>query len=195
MLFLARLFLSTNIPGLPPQKGQGPRQPLTGLSGPLLRCANAAAVLRAVMPPAHRAQAAPPGGVAARAFSTGVLPAFQPVTSFAFSFCFRVRLATGSLAWAMPHDPLGWRRVPGQGICEDGGGVAVAGVAPKRRSLPALCTAASRPPPALAVVIALRVAPDDRFAVTAAALRSFLLLPEPGATSLRADAVVRPTAA
>ena len=138
LLFLARFFLSTNIPGLPPQKGQGPRQPLTGLSGPLLRCANAAAVLRAVMPPAHRAQAAPPGGVAARAFSAGVLPAFQPVTSFAFSFCFRVRLATGSLAWAMPHDRLGWRRVPGQGICEDGGGVAVAGVAPKRRSLPAL---------------------------------------------------------
>jgi hypothetical protein len=32
---------------------------------------------------------------------------------------------------------------PGQGICEDGGGVAVAGVASKRSSSPALCTVAT----------------------------------------------------
>jgi hypothetical protein len=43
------------IPDHPPQKRQVPRQPLTGLSCPLLRYANGAPVFRAVMPPAIRA--------------------------------------------------------------------------------------------------------------------------------------------
>jgi len=46
--------------------------------------------------------------------------------------------------------PLNYRRASDQGIYEDVGGVAVAGVAPRSRSSPALCTAATpvspRPP-------------------------------------------------
>ena len=90
------------------------------------------------MPPASRAQGAPPKGVTARAFSAGGLPTLQPVTAFALFFFLLVAY------------PFGCRRFTSQRVCEDGGGVAVAGVAPKRRSSPALCTAATpgfpRPP-------------------------------------------------
>jgi hypothetical protein len=102
--------------------------------------------------------------------------------------------------------PLGWRRIQGQGICEDGGSVAVAGVAPKRRSSPALCTTATRYSPALprgcnrprghaprrpigrfapapvrpkGLPPCLRVAPDDRFAATGTPLRLKVLSPCP----------------
>ena len=98
----SRGFYSRRHPRPPPRKGQGPRQPLTGLSCPSLRYANAAPVLRAVMPPAFRALAAPPKGVTARAFSAGGLPALQLVTSFALFFCLRVRRSAGSRLQVMP---------------------------------------------------------------------------------------------
>ena len=86
MLFLARRFLSTNIPGLPPQERQGPRQPLMGLSCPLLRYATAAPVFRAVMPPADRARAAPPGASRPVHFRQAARQPSSPSRHLLFSF-------------------------------------------------------------------------------------------------------------
>ena len=86
-------------------------------------------------------------GVTARAFSAGVPPARQPVTSFALSIVYD----SGCL-WqpVMVHaPPTRLHRSPGQRVNEDVSGVAVAGVAPKRRSSPALCTAAAPYSPVL----------------------------------------------
>ena len=86
LLFLARRFLSTNIPGLPPQERQGPRQPLMGLSCPLLRYATAAPVFRAVMPPADRARAAPPGASRPVHFRQAARQPSSPSRHLLFSF-------------------------------------------------------------------------------------------------------------
>ena len=102
--FSSRGFLlPADFPGLPPQEGQGTRQPLAGLSCPLLRYANDAPVFRAFMPPAIGAQAAPPGASRPVHFRQASRQPSSPVTSFALFFCFRVRRAAGNWAWAMPH--------------------------------------------------------------------------------------------
>jgi len=87
-------------------------------------------------------------GITASAFSAGVPPALQPVTSFALSI-----VSDSGCLWqpVMVHaPPARLLRSPGPRVSEDVSGVAVAGVAPKRRSSPALCTAAAsvfpRPP-------------------------------------------------
>jgi len=93
-------------------------------------------------------------------------------------------------------------RAESRAFHEDGSSVAVAGVAPRRRSSPALCTAATplfpRPPSRLQspVGAAFRGRPAGRFAPApvrpaGAPAEVTFALPGPGATSLRSDAPVR----
>ena len=127
-------------------------------------------------------------GVTACAFSAGVLPTLQPVTSFALYFCFRVRRAASN--WPVSYCPPArlaphlrsrnlrgwWRRCSRRGR---------AALRPDGNSHP-------RPSAPKGLPFCLRVTPDDRFAATGPPLRLKVLFPcpRPGSRSLRSDCQV-----
>ena len=107
LLFLARRFSSRRLPRPPTPEGAratpAPDGSVMSLAA-VRKCRAGLAGCHAACKQQGTGRAA--GGVTARAFSAGGPPALQPVTSFAFFFCFRFRRAAGNWAWAMPH-PLG----------------------------------------------------------------------------------------